>query len=129
MADTGSSSSISTISSCCSTPVPSRLLQLIKETDSVTPVLEEKITASFLKKLRGCVDQNFSISTVHILEEYLACVLTVSEIDDKYVKYFYIDDEICHLLIAVLSMVKHWSCPTIETEINILLIFIFFFLC
>lgn len=105
MADTGSCSSISSYSSSRG-PVPSRLLQLIgQNSNSVTPVLEEKITASFLLKLRSCIDQNFRISTVNTLEEYLACVLAVSEIDGKYVKYFYNDDEVCHLLIALLSMV------------------------
>jgi hypothetical protein len=99
-----SSSRISTISSSSGSVTYSRLLELIKQNDAVTPVFEEKITASFLKKLRNCVDQNFSISSVNTLEEYLVCVLAVSEIDTKYVKYFYNDDELCHLLIAVLSM-------------------------
>ena len=103
MADTGSC--FASISSSSSSPVPSSLLQLIRQNgSSVTSVFEEKITVSFLKKLRSCVDQDFRISTVNTLKEYLACILAVSEIDGKYVKYFYNDDEVCHLLIAVLSM-------------------------
>lgn len=74
-----------------------------------TTDFEEKMTASFLKKFKQCVDQNFSATTISVLQEYLTCVIAVAEIDDKYIKYFcQIDeDELSNLLIAMFSKFKN----------------------
>jgi len=65
---------------------------------------EKKLTESFIKKLQQCVEQNLTGPSTKVLQDFIMCVLAVSEIDGKFIQYHFTPtNSAVYLLVSILS--------------------------
>ena len=65
---------------------------------------EKKLTESFLKKLQQCVEQNLTGPSTKVVQDFIMCVLAVSEIDKKFIQYHFTStNSTVYLLVSILS--------------------------